>query len=174
MSSDALGGERLKLRIKRWRDEQVLVVLGNHIECLSFLLGTVKGAGRQFCRINGLSWNLPIDFFDRGVIHDPGFGPVVEAHRHEFAFFIGISRRQRLESMKYAPVPRRPWSQRKEWNKSCQYSSAEQRSPIPQGLRDNHSPQQVHNNHEWKHGAVRSQQRGASAGYAAPGPCHEA
>ena len=79
---------------------------------------------------------LPINFFHRSVIGDPGFYPAVETHGDKFIFFICITRGQRLEPAKHFPVtncPRHKWR-----NRDYSYENAsEDQSPPASACRRN-------------------------------------
>src|SRR5882762_9071835 len=72
----------------------------------------IDGTRRQFFRVNLLAGNVPVDFFYRRVVGDPGFDPAVETSGDEFIRLVGVPRSQWLEMMECPKIPNGPGSER--------------------------------------------------------------
>ena len=92
------------------------VVVRDHGQRFVLLRGIIDSARRQFLRINLVAGNVPVDFFHRRVVGDPGFDPAVETSGDEFIRLVGVTRSQRLEMMERAKITNGPRSERRQRN----------------------------------------------------------
>src|SRR5208283_208948 len=69
--------------------------------------------------------NIPVNFFHRHVVDDPGLNPAIETARDEFIRIVGITRSQGLEMMKGVQIAKGPGNQRRESKRRDEDSSDE-------------------------------------------------
>jgi hypothetical protein len=92
------------------------VVVRDHGQRYVPLRGIIDGARRQFFRVNLVAGNIPVGFFPRRVVGDPGFDPAVETSGDEFIRLVGVRRSQRLEMVARAKITNGPGSERRQRN----------------------------------------------------------